>query len=365
LYKITSPFPNNITDYESSSLRIDGTGNGVMIVQQFVPDTSITLVGAADAWGEHGYASKLHRLMYHGANPNTSNVPPGATYDYAARCKTTSIMQNDNVGSSWRQVDFTLESGVLRANVTDERCPNARAPSGQGSSGFTDLMYALQGAASVISSGDGYSRFFNEHPITGEGTNIFANMSRLDAVVNQVYHITQTFWTSIGGETAMQVPRIHEQPITMTSYPHLFIIRISWTPTTYIGLVLALLIALNSWVLAARWVRAIYRFGFGAETWNLLRPIELMAYSLAASQDLTRSLDTKEHRRMEMRGTTRTVLREHSASILSLAAGAAAERSGSESFASSPVQEYEQKAEETAGPGVAVRERNTDLESGR
>jgi hypothetical protein len=90
-----------------------------------------------------------------------------------------------------------------------------------------------------------------------------------------------------------------------------------------------------------------------------------MAYSLAASQDLIRSLDTKEHRRMEMRGTTRTVLREYPTSLTSLMTAAAEKRTGSESFASSPVQEYEQKAEESVGPDVAVRERNADLESGR
>jgi hypothetical protein len=74
--------------------------------------------------------------------------------------------------------------------------------------------------------------------------------------------------------------------------------------------VLSLLITINAYVLAARWARATYRFGFEAETWNLLTPIDLMAYSLAAYQDLIHDLRTVENRRMAMRGLTRTVLRE-------------------------------------------------------
>ena len=364
LYKISSPYPSSSDDWSATKFRVDNQGRGIMVVQMFPPDPYTTMIGAANAWGEHGYASKLHRLMYHGANPNTSTVPDGATYDFAARCKMSSIMDEDNPGSSWRQVDFTLKSGVLRANVTDERCPNARAPLGKGWSGFGDLPFALEGAGSVISSPDGYSKFFNEHPATGAGTNIFANMSRLDTIVNQIYHIVQTAWTESSHYHAMQVPRVTENPVIMTSYPHLFIIRISWTPTTYIGLVLSLLIALNSWVLAARWLRATYRFGFGSETWNLLRPVDLMAYSLAASQDLIHSLNTNEHRKMEMRGTTTTVLRERPTDLLSFVTGGGGKRTGSDSSSGSPVQQYEPKPGDAAGPGVSVRERGTDLERG-
>lgn len=151
----------------------------------------------------------------------------------------------------------------------------------------------------------------------------------------------------------------------MTSYPHLFVVRITWTPTTYIGLILALLIALNAWVLAGRWLRATYRFGFGDEGWNLLKPIDLMAYSLAASQDLIHSLNTSEHRRMDMRGTTKTVLRDYPMDLISLMAGAAAQRTGSDSAASTPVREYYEKGGEPVGPGVSVRERDSDLEKGK
>ncbi len=142
------------------------------------------------------------------------------------------------------------------------------------------------------------------------GTNIFQDQSRLDATVNKILHIVQTMWTQEAHSWAMQNDTVHTHPIIMTDYPHLYIIRISWTPATYIGLVLSLLICLNAWALAARWAWATYRFGFEAETWNLLRPVDLMAYSLAAYQDLIHDLNNKEHRRNAMHGKTRTILRE-------------------------------------------------------
>jgi hypothetical protein len=260
-------------------------------------------------------------------------------------------------------VDFTLRNGVLRANVTDERCPNARAPNGQRLSGFTDLTYALEGAGNVISNTDGFSKFFNEQAHPGQGTNIFGNMSRFEMIVNQMYHLVQTAWTESSYEYAKEVPAVKQQPIMMTIYPNLFVIRISWTPTTWIGLVFSLLIALNAWALAFRWVMATYRFGFGTETWNLLRPVDLMAYSLAASQDLIHSLDTRQHRRMEMNGETRMVLHEHPLDILSVMTGSYAKRTASGSNASSPVLDYQQKAEESDVAGVSVRERQ-DVERG-
>ena len=221
----------------------------------------------------------------------------------------------------------------------------------------------MEGAGNVISSTDGYSKFFNEHAHGGQGTNIFGNMSRFETIVNQMYQLVQTAWTESSYEYAKNMPAVNEQPIMMTIYPNLFVIRISWTPTTWIGLIFSLLIALNAWALAVRWVMATYRFGFGAETWNLLRPVDLMAYSLATSQDLIQSLDTREHRRMEMIGETRTVLHERPLDILSAMTGNYAKRTGSESNSSTPVLEYKQKAEELDAAGVSVRERQ-DVERG-
>lgn len=215
-----------------------------------------------------------------------------------------------------------------------------------------------------MASFDGYAKFFNEHPRSGVGSPVFAGMNTFEQIVNQVYHIVQTSWTQQTPEYSFQVPAVTEQPITMTSYPHLFVIRISWTATTIIGLVLALLIALNSWALAGRWIWATYRLGFGEETWNLLRPVELMAYSLAASQELIHSLDTKEHRRMEMRGKTKVVLRERPSERLSLLTGKTLQRTGSGWSASTPGADATGKTADEETPGVSVHERPTDVEHG-
>lgn len=104
--------------------------------------------------------------------------------------------------------------------------------------------------------------------------------------------------------------QVSAYPIIMTDYPHLYVIRITWTPTTYIGLALSVLIALNAWVLLGRWARATYRFGASEETWNLLRPIDLIAYSLTWHH-LLPDVRSADQRRMAMRGETLTTLREH------------------------------------------------------
>lgn len=135
-------------------------------------------------------------------------------------------------------------------------------------------------------------------------------MSRLDAIVNKMLHLTATSWSQSSYQYAMLNRTVYEQQIIMTTYPHLYVIRIDWTPTTYIGLVLSLLITLNMYLLAARWANATYRLGFDAETWNLLEPVDLMAYSLAAYDDLVHSLNTIEHRQKAMRGKTPSILRE-------------------------------------------------------
>lgn len=151
----------------------------------------------------------------------------------------------------------------------------------------------------------------NRNVPKGLGTNIFQNMSRLDAAVNQIYHIIQTHWTQMSHEYAIQNQTVYDQPVMMTNFPHQYVVQIHWTPTTWIGLVLSLLITLNAYILAARWLWATYRFGFDSETWNLLRPIDLMAYSLATYRDLIDDLNTVEHRRTVMRGGKQLIL--HSA----------------------------------------------------
>lgn len=133
--------------------------------------------------------------MMYGKDPGPEvldTVPEGSSFAFVAKCEFATIME-EGQHSSWRQVDFTLKNGVLRSNVTEERCPNPRAPA----SGFSDLFFTLEGTASILSSSDGYSKLFNENVAVGStsggsGTTVFDGMSHLDATVNKMYHLTQT-----------------------------------------------------------------------------------------------------------------------------------------------------------------------------
>lgn len=345
MYEVIVDYPNH--DLANIKYRTNDQGQGTMVVLMrphpvhwrtsvvTASDNAATKVSPAN-----GYASLLYRMMY-GVYPDLSAISDKSTFYFAAKCEIASIKYHDNLHSSWRMVDFTLRNGVLRANVTDERCPNPRPAI----SGFDDLNYALQAAAEVLSSTDGYSKLFNENSAHGTGTSIFDGMSRLDATVNKIYHIIQTSWSQSSYKYAMKNQTIYDHPIMMTNYPHRYVIRIHWTPTTYIGLVLSLLIALNAYALAGRWVRATYRFGFEEEAWNLLRPVDLMAYSLAAYRELIHDLNTVDHRRDAMRGRTRTVLRERAIkegtqSLIGLVSGSPTQSHASTSVASSPVSTF-------------------------
>lgn len=305
--------------------------------------------------------------MMYGADPDLAVVPKGESFYFVARCGFAS-MQTSLDYSSWREVDFSFQNGVLRANITDETCPSARGP---GHSGFGDLPFALEGAGAVLASTDGYSKLFNLNNDIGRGTNIFQNMSRLDAVVNQIYHIIQTSWTQSGWQYSINDPIVQNNPIMMLDYPHLYVIRISWTPTTYIGLVLSILITFSAWALAARWARATYQFGLDKETWNLLRPVDLMGYSLAAYEDLIYDLNTEEHRKAAVRGKTSTALREHpveegTTSLIGLVSNIAMQRPGTQTTASSPITNPGGKFGNQSGarPGVTVTEKRESSSDG-
>lgn len=56
--------------------------------------------------------------------------------------------------------------------------------------------------------------------------------------------------------------------------------------------------------------RAVRRFGFETETWNLLRPVDLMAYSMAAWHERVYDLRTADQPRTAVRGGT-TILQEY------------------------------------------------------
>ena len=380
VYQIATPYPTvgpNFVEYRVAN----NLGKGIFLVKSgwtrdFYATNASIIAGMNDQ--ANGYGSLLYRMMY-GSDQERfqSDAPNNSSYTFVAKCEFSSIDSESSGHSSWRQVDFTFKNGLLKGNVTKERCANPRGPY----SGYTDIYFALEGAVSMLTGSDGYSKLFNEDVEEGllnggSGSSIFKGMSRLDATVNKIYHAIQTSYSQTAYKYAVKNPNVTAHPIMMTDYPHLYVIRISWTVTTYIGLALSLLITLNAYLLLGRWIRATYRFGCDEETWNLLRPVDLMSYSLAAWQDLIHDLHTVERRRMAVRGKTHTILREHPGwhptpkphgprSTLSLVSTAVANNSVStfEGKTSSPVDRGEETLD-LAGQTTQTPSAERDLERG-
>ena len=207
MYRISSPYPP--TNRGDIKFRTNDEGQGVFLTRsqwtpEYTPLNTSLVTGAntgyvgyagTEAYNKNtGYGTLLHRMMY-GKDPDQDlldTVPANSSYVFAAKCEFASIPEAGTY-SSWRQVDFTLKNGIMNANVTEEHCPNPRAPL----SGFGDLWFALEGTASILASSDGYSKLFNENVEQGavgggSGSPIFGGMSHLDATVNKMYHLTQT-----------------------------------------------------------------------------------------------------------------------------------------------------------------------------
>ena len=316
MFKITAPYPGS-GEGDQIKWRINDQGQGTFFTHMFSSDDPVpgheytSVIGATDNdLSSGGYASLLYRMMYD-EDPDLSDVPPGGRFTFVAKCHLSHLVKQNDSLSNWKLVDFTMQNGVLRTNITDQTCPNPKGPE---TSGFADLPFFLEGVGSVISAPDGYVNLFNDNIEegvvgAGSGSTVFAGMSRLDATVNKIYQLVLTGWTQEAHNYSMKSPGVYDKPIIMLDYPHLYIIRINWTPTTYIGLALSILITLNAYILFGRWIRAVHRFGFETETWNLLRPVDLMAYSLAAWHDLVHDLRTVDQRRAAVHGGT-TILHE-------------------------------------------------------
>ena len=296
----------NYQQVPSSPIRVNDQGRGTMTVVQSSSDQNVTLVTATANQGG-GYAKLLYEMMNDSPPPESFTDNQG-DFKYVAACTIPSLQdQNQNQHSSWQLVDFRLEGGVLKANVTGQTCPTSRWA---GFSGFADLRYALQASASILSGTDGYTKLLNQNSESGRGSPIFSDLNELEAALNKIYHIVQTSWSQTKYREAMASDLVQKYPIQMWTFPHLLVIRISWTPSTWIGLGVAVAIALMSLVTAARWLRATGAIAASEEAWNLLRPIDLMAYALANYGELGERLNSPAQRRAEVRNKKARALRD-------------------------------------------------------
>ena len=272
------------------------TGYGTMtIAQSAIPgDEDTTIITA-----QGSYANILSNMM----NINSSD------YYFTAICNMSDLTKTKY--SSWKWTSLTLENGVLTVDVTEESCRSEmEAAYFPGITGFASLPLAIQASTKILGGIDGYSKLINYNSfntsfsqLTMAAAKEYAStndMTLLESTLSQLYGIVQTSWTALDNDS-IAADRVPLRNIFQRDFPHNFIIKTFWTPSTIIAALLAALIFLFSVWQAIRWLIAIRRLGKDTNSWQLLEPVDLMAYSFLAIDDLGPSISTAEARRTVLR----------------------------------------------------------------
>jgi hypothetical protein len=283
------------------------TGYGTMtIAQSAIPgDEDTTIITA-----QGSYANILSNMM----NINS------ADYYFTAICSMSDLTKTKY--SSWKWTSLTLENGVLTAEVTEESCRSEmEAAYFPGITGFASLPLAIQASTKILGGIDGYSKLINYDSfntsfsqLTMAAAKEYAStndMTLLESTLSQLYGIVQTSWTALENDS-IAADRVQLSNIFQRDFPHNFIIKTFWTPSTIIAVILAALIFLFSVWQAIRWLIAIRRLGKDTNCWQLLEPINLMAYSFLAISDLGPYFSTAEARRTVLRSKGGPILVDYS-----------------------------------------------------
>ncbi|CAK4033499.1 Hypothetical predicted protein [Lecanosticta acicola] len=105
----------------------------------------------------------------------------------------------DDTTYSWNWVEFSLNGGVMTANMTDDTCRENK-----GKSPMVWLDYALEGATSSAQLRDGYSKLLNTDYLSQTGADYERmkayGMSPLEYILSHIEAIVQTAWTAVGDE---------------------------------------------------------------------------------------------------------------------------------------------------------------------
>jgi hypothetical protein len=184
------------------------------------------------------------------------------------------------------------------------------AASFPGITGFAHLPLAIQASTKVLGGIDGYSKLINYDSfntsfsqLTMAAAKEYASandMTLLESTLSQLYGIVQTSWTALDNNS-IAADRVQLRNIFQRDFPHSFIIQIFWTPSTIIAVILAALIFLFSVGQAIRWLIAIRRLGEDTNGWQLLKLVDLIAYSFRAINDLSSHISITEARRTVLR----------------------------------------------------------------
>jgi hypothetical protein len=279
------------------------TGYGTMtIAQSAIPgDEDTTIITA-----QGSYASVLSNMM----DINSTD------YYFTTICSMGDLTKTKY--SSWKWTSLTLENGVLTVDVTEESCRSEiEAAYSSGITGFASLPLAIQASTKILGGIDGYSKLINYNTfntsfsqLTIAAAKEYAStndMTLLESTLSQLYAIVQTSWTALDNDS-IAADRVQLRNIFQRDFPHNFIIKTSWMPSTIIAVILTALIFLFSVWQAIRWLIAIRSLSKDTNGWQLLDPLDLMAYAIRAIRDISPDISTAEARRTVLRSKGRPIL---------------------------------------------------------
>ncbi|KAK7897833.1 hypothetical protein LTR67_004463 [Exophiala xenobiotica] len=256
------------------------------------------------------YANTLRSLM-----GNTDSQ----SYYSTAICSMYDL--KDTAHSSWLWTSLDLNNGIITMDVSTDPCRKEMETAYfKGITGFDPLPLAIEATTTILGGVDGYSKLINYNSfnssfsqLTLEQAEAYAqehDMNLLESLLSQLYAIVQTSWTALDNATITQ-SHASTTNILQRNFPHNFIIKTFWSPTTYIAVVLAALIWICSVWQALRCLIAIRRLGKETHGWQLLEPLDLIAYSALAAGDLGPHVATSEARMAALREKDGIILKEY------------------------------------------------------
>ena len=202
---------------------------------------------------------------------------------------------------TWQWITFSLDGGVMTTTSTNDTCRQNTEPSP-----FAWLDYTLEEATSINNIGDGYSKLINTDYLATSGADFDRmkafNMSPLEYILSHLHAIVNTAWSATNNDIAKTTS------IDQKSYAHRKVITVELKGVTAFALCVACVILLSTIWHAWRWTRAIAivlaksehgqiqdsQDGQGYQQWQLLEPLQLLAYGSAAAKGVSK-LDLTDH----------------------------------------------------------------------
>jgi hypothetical protein len=313
------------------------TVNGTMVVAQLLnpAESQITVIAATEE-----YADILSYLMTGKPSPPAKSGPEMLHKQFTVACEMYDVSQQGH--STWKWTSLILDSGVMSAEIGTDDCTSAMEESlTYQSTGFANLPLAIEATTKILGGIDGYSKLINYDSFSTAFSQLTieqamayareADMNLLESLLSQMLGIVHTSWTAIVGDDDERLG----VPILQRDFPHHYVIKTFWTPTTIVAVVITGLILLTTVWQAIGWYLAVRMLGKDREKqgWQLLDAEDLMEYTTLAVDDLRTRPETGAGRQKWRR---EFVLKEYERRLPVLEASRTEDESA-ESSVSSPV----------------------------